>query len=109
MLDLDHLDPEVTLPNYTLKAQGQEHEYDMLAVGFKLRVLEGIEDPEKIREVVVKIFELGEPLITTFEACLILEDFRTFTQKFDGPLKKVFGRSLFSDTTTDSAPEKLES
>jgi len=108
MLDLDNLDPELTLPNYKLKVQGKEHEYDLLTVGFQLRVLEGVEDPEKIRDVVVKTFALEKP-ITTFEACVILDDFKKFAQEHEGPLKKVFGRSLFSDTTMDLAPEKLES
>ena len=110
MLDFDNLDPEVVLPSYKFKMQGEEREYDMLAVGFRLRTLEGIEDPEKIREVVKKEFGLDEVELSTFDACLILDDFRKFAQEeADGPLKKVFGRSLFSDTTTDSAPEKSES
>ncbi len=110
MLNLDELDPEVTIPSYKLKAGGKEHEYDVLSLGFRLRALEGIEDPEKIREVVKKEFDLKDVTLTTFEACLILDDFKKFAQEnADEPLKKVFGRSLFSDTTTDSAPEKSES
>lgn len=110
MLDLDNLDPELQLPNYKIKVRGEEKEYDILILGFALRILEGIEDPEKIREVVKKEFDLKEKELTTFEACLILDDFKKFAQeKADGPLKKVFGRSLFSDTTTDSDPEKSKS
>lgn len=110
MLDMDHLDPELVLPSYVFKMKGKEYVLDLLAVGYRLRVLEGIEDPEAICKVVKKEFGLDEVELTTFEACLILDDFRKFAlEKADGPLKKVFGRSLFSDTTTDSVPEKLES
>ncbi len=107
MLDLDN--PEVTLPSYVFKAKGKEYTYDLLALGFRLRTLEKIEDPEVILAVVKKEFELGELELSSFEACLILDDFRKFAEeKADGPLKKVFGRSLFSATTTDTPPEKLE-
>ncbi len=107
MLDLDN--PEVTLPIYTLKAKGKEYTYDLLVIGYQLRALEKIEDPKKILEVVAKVFGLEEVGLTTFEACLILDDFRKFAEeKADGPLKKVFGRSLFSGTTTDTPPPKSE-
>ncbi len=107
MLDLDH--PEVVLPSYKFKVKGKEHEYDLLALGFRLRTLEKIEDPEKILAVVKKEFELEDLELSTFEACLILDDFRKFaTEKADEPLKKVFGRSLFSDTISDIPPEKSE-
>ncbi len=105
MLDLDN--PEVTLPLYMFKANGKEYEYDLLALGYRLRSLEKVEDPEQILKVVKKEFGLEDVKLTTFEACLILDDFRKFTtEKADEPLKKVFGRSLFSDTITDSPPEK---
>lgn len=108
MLDLDN--PEVTLPSYKLKAQGEEFEYDLLTLGYRLRSLENVEDPEKILEVVKKEFGLEKVKLSAFEACLILYDFRKFAEEeADEPLKKVFGRSLFSDTITDSPPEKLES
>jgi len=107
MLDLDN--PEVVLPNYVFMAKGKEFSYDILSLGYRLRALESIEDPEKILEVVTKEFGLTELKLSTFEACLILDDFRKFAEeKADEPLKKVFGRSLFSDTTTVSPPEKSE-
>ncbi len=109
MLDLDNLDPELELPSYVFKLKNKEHEYDLLLLGYRLRVLEGIEDPAKILEVVKKEFALEDIPLTTYEACLILSDFREFAEeRADGPLKKVFGRSLFSDTTTASPPEKSE-
>ncbi len=109
MLDIDNLAPEIQLPNYVFKVADKERTYDLLALGYRLRSLSGIEDPTKILEVVKKEFELEDVPLTTYEACLILDDFRKFAEeKADGPLKKVFGRSLFSDTTTASPPEKSE-
>ncbi|KKN17426.1 hypothetical protein LCGC14_0965960 [marine sediment metagenome] len=108
MLDLDN--PEVTLPSYVFKAKGKEYTYDLLTLGYRLRSLEKIEDPEKILAVVVKEFGLEELKLSAFEACLILDDFRKFAEEeADEPLKKVFGRSLFSPTTTDSPQAKSES
>ncbi len=107
MLDLDN--PEVVLPPYRLKVDGKEKEYDSLLIGFKLRALfegKGEEDPEKIRDIIQEVLGI-EKSLSTFEACYILSDFKEFTvNTAEEPLKKVFGRSLFSDTTTDSAPEK---
>jgi len=105
MIDLDNM--EVTLPPYKLKYGGKEVEYDALIVGYQLRVLEGVDDPEVILGAVKKAFGLEAVTLSTFDACLIMNDFKKFSQnEASEPLKKVFGRSLFSDTITDSVPEK---
>ena len=111
MLDLDQLDPELQLPNYVIKVGDSEKSYDPLLLGYQLRTLEGIEDPEVIRNTVQKAFEISgeKKVLTSFEAVVLLDDFRKFAaEKTEIPLKNVFGRSLFSDTTTTSVPEKSE-
>ena len=108
MLDLDN--PEIRLPAYEIKLGGQTKTYDALVLGYSLRNLEGVEDPEQIRQAVITAFKLKENSVTSFEACLILTDFKEFTAKeAEEPLKKVFGRALFSDTTITSALPKSES
>jgi len=104
MLNLD--DPEIALPEYKIKLKGQERTFDVLVLGYRFRALEGIEDPEKVQQAVKYAMGLDVD-ISPFEACMILDDFRKFSrEEADEPLKKVFGRSLFSGTTTNSVPQK---
>lgn len=112
METLDLNAPKVSLPSYKVKLKGEtaEREFDVLVLGYRFRALEGVDDPEEILKVVKEAMELGEVVLTPFEACLILDDFKEFAKtEADEPLKKVFGRSLFSDTTTASAPQESES
>ncbi len=106
MIDLDDTN-RVHVPPYKIKAGEQEREYDALQFAFDIRVLEGVEDPTEILKVLRQVLNLTDDIkLSTFDACLILKDFKDFSDThLDEPLKKVFGRSLFSTTTTDSNPE----
>jgi len=102
MLELDE-----QLPNYELKlADGTVKSYDLLLLSYKLRALDGEEDPAKIREIINKVFEIE---VDAFDAMRIVKDFTAFSEEhLEGPLKKVFGPELFSTISTGSVPEKSE-
>jgi len=104
MLDLNE---QTTVPRYELKLIGGETKsYDTLLLSYQLRTLDAEGDPAKICDVVNKIFEIE---VDSFTALAILYDFTAFAEtNLEEPLKKVFGRELFSTTSTDSRPEKVE-
>jgi len=105
MLDLG---AQTTIPRYELKLKdGTTKSYDSLLLGYKLQDFEGEVDPEKIMEVINKLFDVD---VDALAAIQILEDFTAFSiDHLEEPLKKVFGRELSSTTTTDSRPESSES
>lgn len=95
------------LPNYELKlVTGEVKSFDLLLLSYKLRVLDGEEDPAEIREIINKVFEIE---VDAFSAMCIIKDFTEFSEAhLEEPLKKVFGAELFSTISTGSAPEKSE-
>lgn len=104
MLDLNE---QPNLPRYELKLPGGETKsYDPLVLGFALRCTEGVEDPVALQKAVNEAFELD---VDTYHACIILKDFIEFGEKeLEEPLKKVFGRGLFSTSTLASDSTKSE-
>lgn len=103
MLDLNE---QPKIPRYELKVGEETKSYDGMLLGHKMMVIEGEEDPEVIQRVIQEIFGVE---VDAFTAHVILEDFYKYAEKeLDGPLKKVFGRGLFSTTTTGQAPASSE-
>jgi len=109
MLDLNAED-RVKIPEYKVKIADIERSFDALVLAYAMRSLEGVEDPTEICNVVRKALKLEETIpLSTFDACAILKDFHEFSEEhLEEPLKKVFGRSLFSTTISDSPPTKLD-
>lgn len=109
MLDLNAVD-RIKIPEYKVKIADIERSYDALVFAYAVRSLEGVEDPTEICNVVRQALKLEDDVqLSTFDTCAILQDFHDFGEKhLDEPLKKVFGRSLFSTTTSDSPPTKSD-
>lgn len=100
MLDLKE---QPQLPNYELKlGDGTMKSYDSILVSYGLKDLDGVEDPAKVQEIVNRVFEIEVDALTSM---IILRDFIKFEEEhLEEPLKKVFGRELFSVTSTVSRP-----
>lgn len=95
-----NVDEQPKLPRYELKVGGETKSYDSLILGYGLKGLEGIEDPSRIQATVNSVFAVE---VDSFTASVILKDFFDFAEReLEEPLKNVFGRELFSTTTTDS-------
>ena len=110
VLDLDA--PEVKLPEYEIKFDGKILKFDAMLFGFRLRVLEGTQDPGIVRDLLQKLLSENNPEIrklSTYEACLISADYAEFAEKtLSEPLKKVYAPAPSSTITTESAPQNLE-
>lgn len=104
MLDFS-TQPEI--PNYEIKLRtGETKSYDGLILSFKLRALDGVQEPEQIQAIVNEVLEID---VTALDAMLILEDITGFAEKhLEGPLKKVLGREPSSTTSTVSRPKSSE-
>jgi hypothetical protein len=100
MFDLNEL-PKI--PRYEMKLpSGELKSYDPVSLSYKLRVLEGEDDPDVIGKVVCEVFEIS---VDGFTAAAILKDFFAFaTANLEEPLKKVFGQGLSSTITTVLPP-----
>ena len=104
MLDLNE---QPAVPAYELKLiNGEVKSYDTLLISFALRALDAESDPGVIQELVNKIFKIN---VDAWQAMIILEDFTNFAEaNLEEPLKKVFGRELFSTSSMASRPQSSE-
>lgn len=104
MLDLNE-QPQV--PRYELKVGEVTKSYDPIILGYALRDLKETEtDPGVLQHKVNEVLEID---VDAFTAGIILKDFFEFAKReLEEPLKNVFGRELFSTTTSDSAPASSE-
>lgn len=97
MFDLDAAEK---LPEYEVKFKDKVHTYDtVLIVQAMAEKVTGVTDPGKLRDIVSEIFSLK---LSTPEALALLHDFEAFSAQWEGLLKKLFGRTPSSSTTTDS-------
>lgn len=100
------LSEQTQIPNYELKLRDGTHKsYDTVLLSYKLRSLDGEEDPAKLQEVVNTAFEIEVDALT---AMLIIQNFTTFSDEhLEEPLKKVLGAEPSSTTSTVSRPESV--
>ena len=103
------LGTQTTIPRYEVKLpNGETKSYDALLLGYKLRLLEGEDDPAKIQTCVNTAFEF-EIELDSLASFQLLEDFTEFAaQHLEEPLKKVFGRESSSTSISDSRPKNVE-
>lgn len=98
MLDLNE---QPKLPPFELKTTtGETKSYDTLLISYALRSLDAEQDPAAIQTTVNRVFEVD---VDAWTAMVILKEFTDFAEEhLEEPLKKVFGRELYSATSTDS-------
>jgi len=96
------LDKAPKMQPYEITLNGKKHTYDALTLTYHFFDLkeDTVADLKHLHETVQNLTGLT---LTSFQALQIVNDFIRFSEKeVDTPLKKAFGRSLFSTTPTES-------
>jgi len=90
---------EDPIPPFSILYQGTIHYFDPLAFSVKLKPLQDLQDPETVCKLLQEVTQLD---LSPSAAIRIARAFDAFMTELEPLLKKVFGDSLVSGTSTDS-------
>lgn len=103
-----NLDQSESYPQFVVKYKDQTHKFDPLLLGEKLEGLDtNLDNSTKVLQVIEEL--TGFEGLNALQAFDIIAKFYAFVKdELDAAVKNVLGRSLFSDTTTESEETNIE-